>query len=116
MSLVPYVLHSRHERCQHPNQESELIPQTGDEPDQGQRDHSEDCVHNYHSAGLTFGLLTVLFTDGVNEGHSASLLKFLKVALVMLHCYDRVKYAYVVLFFLAKVHAILSKRLASEVL
>ena len=58
----------------------------------------------------------MLFTDAVKEGDSASLLKFLKVALLILHRYNRVKYAYVVLLFLAKVHAILSERLAFEVL
>lgn len=41
---------------------------------------------------------------------------FLKVALLMLHCYNRVKYAYTVLLLLAKVHVILSKKLAFDVL
>ena len=77
---------------------------------------SEDCVNNYHCARLTFGLLMMLFSDAVKEGDSESLLKFLKVALLMLHSYNRVKYAYVVLLFLAKVYGILSEKLAFEVL
>ena len=80
------------------------------------QDHSEECVHNYHSARLTFGLLMMVFNDSVKEGDSASLLKFLKVALLFLHTHNRVKYAYVVLLFLAKVYAILSEKLAFEVL
>ena len=73
-------------------------------------------MHNYHCARLTFGLLMMLFSDAVKEGDSAALLKFLKVALLLLHSYSRVKYAYVVLLFLAKVNAILSEKGAFEVL
>ena len=58
----------------------------------------------------------MLFSDAVKEGDSAALLKFLKVALLLLHSYSRVKYAYVVLLFLAKVNAILSEKGAFEVL
>ena len=78
------------------------------------QDHSEECVHNYHSARLTFGLLMMVFNDSVKEGDSASLLKFL--TLLFLHTHNRFKYAYVVLLFLAKVYAILSETLAFEVL
>lgn len=84
--------------------------------EEGQDDKTEDYVNNYHSARLMFGMLIMLFNDSVKEGDSIGLLKFLKVALLMLHTYKRVKYAYVVLLFLAKVYAILSEKLAFEVL
>lgn len=87
----------RHERSQHPDQGDELLDQTDVTPEPDQEDKSEDCVNNYHIACLTFGLLMMLFSDSVKEGDSTSLLKFLKVALLMLHSYHRVKYAYVVL-------------------
>lgn len=84
--------------------------------EEGQDDKTEDYVNNYHSARLMFGMLIMLFNDSVKEGDSIGLLKFLKVAFLMLHTYKRVKYAYVVLLFLAKVYAILSEKLAFEVL
>ena len=95
---------------------NETPHQTDNGAAQEAQDHSEECVHNYHSARLTFGLLMMVFNDSVKEGDSASLLKFLKVALLFLHTHNRVKYAYVVLLFLAKVYAILSEKLAFEVL
>ena len=52
--------------------------------------------------------------DSVKEGDSNRLLKFLKVALLMLHSYGRLKYAYAVLLFLAKMYSILSEKLAFE--
>ena len=70
--------------------------QTDNGADQEAQDHSEECVHNYHSARLTFGLLMMVFNVSVKEGDSASLLKFLKVALLFLHTHNRVKYAYAV--------------------
>ena len=106
---------SRHERSKHPDEvPSEETNQMPEE--QITDDKSQDYVKNYHSARLTFGLLMMLFSDSVKEGDSASLLKFLKVALLMLHSYNRVKYAYVVLLVLAKIYAILSEKLAFEVL
>lgn len=106
----------RHERSQHPDQADELSEQAESMSEEGQEDKTEDYVNNYHSARLMFGMLIMLFNDSVKEGDSIGLLKFLKVALLMLHTYKRVKYAYVVLLFLAKVYAILSEKLAFEVL
>ena len=63
---------------------------TDGELDANQHSTSEDCVHNYHCARLTFGLLMMLFSDAVKEGDSAALLKFLKVALLLLHSYSKV--------------------------
>ena len=65
---------------------------------------------------MIFGLLMMFFSDSVKEGDSASLLKFLKVAVLILHSYGRVKNAYVVLLFLAKTHAILTEKLAFDTL
>ena len=56
----------------------------------------------------------MFFSHSVKEGDSASLLKFLEVGLLILHSYDRVKYADVVLLFLAKIYAILTEKLAFE--
>ena len=103
-----------HERSHHDPNESST--QTDAMPEQEEEDKSDDLVKNYHSARLTFGLLMMLFSDSVKEGDSIGLLKFLKVALLMLHSYNRVKYAYVVLLFFAKIYATLSEKLAFEVL
>ena len=114
--LVPKAISSicSHERsCHNPDETS---PQTDAMPEQEEEDKSDDYVKNYHSARLTFGILMMLFSDSVKEGDSIGLLKFLKVALLMLHSYNRVKYAYVVLLFFAKIYAILSEKLAFEVL
>ena len=62
----------------------------------------EYTVHNYHCAWMTFVLLMMFFSDSV--------------ALLIMHSYSRVKYAYVVLLFLAKICAILTEKLAFEAL
>lgn len=66
----------------------------------------KDCVNNYHVARLSFGLIMMLFTDSVKEGDSKRLMICLKIALLILHSHQRVKYSYVLLLFLAKVHII----------
>lgn len=118
----------RHEKDKHNGNEHQNIVNAGTESDYTE-DHApckdqhvdstveekEDYVHNYHCARLTFGLLMMLFSDAVMEGDLASLLKFFKVALLLLHTYQRVKYAYVILLFLAKIYAILTEKLAFEV-
>ena len=117
-------LYFRHEDNQHPGDEAINAAVNGNEANvHGNDQHTdvdvegkEDSVHNYHCARMTFGLLMMFFSDSVKEGDSASLLKFLKVALLILHSYGRVKYAYVVLLFLAKIYAILTERLAFEAL
>lgn len=115
----------RHERDHHSENEQQADSETvnEDSEDLVQDEHAdagfedkEDGVHNYHCARLTFGLLMMCFSDSVKEGDSARLLKFLKVAVLMLHSYGRVKYAYVVLLFLAKIYAILSEKHSFEVL
>ena len=65
---------------------------------------------------MAYGLLISHLDDAVKEGDAGRLLDFLKVALLLLHCHHRVKYAYVVLLSLAKIYAILPKRTALEVL
>lgn len=114
--LVPKPIPSicSHERsCHNPDESS---PQTDAMPEQEEEEKSDDCVKNYHSACLMFGILMMLFSDSAEEGDSIGLLKFLKVALLMLHSYNRVKYAYVVLLCFPKIYAILSEKLAFEVL
>lgn len=117
--MMFFGLYFRHEQNQHP----EEVTNTGNGIEanvHANDEHTdddvegEDFVHNYHCARMTFGLLMMFFSDAVKEGDSASLLKFLKVALLILHSYGRVKYAYVVLLFLAKIHAILTEKLAFE--
>ena len=76
----------------------------------------EDCKRNYHTARLTFGLLIMLLTDAVKEGDPRRLLQSIKIALLFLFTYGRVKYAYVVLLFLAKLHAILPTGMAFELI
>ena len=110
----------RHERDHHHENEQQADSETVNVQSEQQADaeveDKEDGVHNYHCARLTFGLLMMCFSDSVKEGDSARLLKFLKVAVLMLHSYGRVKYAHVVLLFLAKIYAILSEKHAFEVL
>ena len=76
----------------------------------------EDYKRNYHTARLTFGLFIMLSTDAVKEGDPRRLLYSVKIALLFLFTYGRVKYAYVVLFFLAKFYAILSPGMAFELI
>lgn len=76
----------------------------------------EDWKRNYHTARLTFGLLIMLFSDAVKEGDPRRLLQSMKIALLFLHTYGRVKYAYAVLLFLAKFHAILPSGMAFELI
>ena len=52
----------------------------------------------------------------VKEGDSRRLLQSMKIALLFLHTYGRVKYAYAVLLFLAKFHAILPSGMAFELI
>ena len=119
LSVMMFFEHCfRHEQNQHP----EEVTNAGIEANVHGNDQltdadvagQEDFVHNYHCALMTFGLLMIFFSDSVKEGVSTSLLKFLKVALLILRSYGRVKYAYVVLLFLAKIHAILTEKLAFE--
>ena len=98
----------RHEHNQHPEDEANAV--AGNEADvHGSDQHTdadveerEDAVHNYHCAWMTFVLFMMFFSDSVKEGDSVSLLKFLKVALLILHSYGILKYAYVLLLFLTK--------------
>lgn len=76
----------------------------------------EDYKRNYHTAWLTCGLFIMLSTDAVKEGDPRRLLHSVKIALLFLFTYGRVKYAYVVLFFLAKFYAILSPGMAFELI
>lgn len=103
---------NRHERDHHSENEQQEDSETvnEDSEDLVQDEHAaagfegkEHGVHNYHRTRLTFGLLMMCFSDSVKEGDSGRFLKFLKVAGLILHSYGRVKYAYVVLLFLAKI-------------
>lgn len=84
--------------------------------DESESQEKEDHKRNYHCARLAYGLLVLHLDDAVREGDASRLLDFLKVALLLLHCHHRVKYACVVLLFLAKIYAILPKGIALEVL
>lgn len=86
------------------------------EPCEVEPPKEEDRKRNYHTARLTFGLLIMLLTDAVKEGDPRRLLQSIKIALLFLHTYGRVKYAYVVLLFLAKFHAILPSGMAFELI
>ena len=57
-----------------------------------------------------------VLSDAVREGDPRRLLQSIKIALLFLHTYGRVKYAYVVLLFLAKCHAILPSGMAFELI
>ena len=57
----------------------------------------------------------ICFSDSVKKGDSARFLKCLNVAVLMLHSYGRVTYAHVLLL-LARIYAVLSEKLAFEVL
>lgn len=104
----------RHEREKHPNSDMPAAdPFVSEEPE---TEDKEDHKHNYHCARLAYGLLITHLDDSVKEGDAGRLLDFLKFALLLLHCHHRVKYAYVVLLFLAKIYAILPKGIALEVL
>ena len=76
----------------------------------------EDWKRNYHTARLTFGLLDMLLSDAVREGDPRRLLQSMKIALLFLHTYGKVKYAYVVVLFLAKCHAILPSGMTFELI
>lgn len=104
----------RHERDKHPAYESPEADQPADELEKS--NDKEDHKRNYHCARLGYGLLIEHLDDTVKEGDAGRLLDFLKIALLLLHCHHRVKYAYVVLLFLAKIYAILPKGIALEVL
>lgn len=56
----------------------------------------------------------MLLTDAVKKGDPRRLLQSIKIALLFLFTYGRVKYAYLVLLFLAKLHAILPTGMAFE--
>ena len=104
----------RHEREKHPNSDMPAAdPFVSEEPE---TEDKEDHKHNYHCARLAYGLLITHLDDSVKEGDAGRLLDFLKFALLLLHCHHRVKYAYVVLLFLAKIYAILPKGIALKVL
>ena len=94
------------------------MEETTPENHQGEEKSSEeqDWKRNYHTARLTFGLLIMLLTDAVREGDPRRLLNSIKIALLFLYTYGRVKYAYVVLLFLAKLHAILPTGMAFELI
>jgi hypothetical protein len=76
----------------------------------------EDHINNYHTARLTFGLIMMLFTDSVKEGNSKQLLSCLKIFLLLLHTHHRVKYAYALLLFLAKIKSVLPEGIAFELI
>ena len=92
----------------------EMAPESEQCEDETPKD--EDWKRNYHTARLTFGLIILLLTDAVKEGDPRRLLHSIKIALLFLYTYERVKYAYVVLLFLAKLHAILPTGMAFELI
>ncbi len=87
---------------------------TPESPEISEKATDEDFKKNYHTARLTFGLLIMLFSDAVKEGDPRRLIRSIKIALLFLYTYGRVKYAYVVLLFLAKIYAILPTGMAFE--
>lgn len=108
---------NRHERQTHPDLPTSSSEEMTTENEQSEEETSEeDYKRNYHTARLTFGLFIMLFTDAVKEGDPRRLLHTIKIALLFLFTYGRVKYAYVVLLFLAKFYAILSPAMAFELI
>jgi len=110
---------ARHERKNHQSvedQSKDTSDRSTHKPKDQKPTAQEDCINNYHTARMTFGLIMMLFTDSVKEGDIKRLLPCLKVFLLMLHTQHRVKYSYVVLLFLAKVKSILPSGIAYEVM
>jgi len=107
-AILPICSHER----SHRDPDDSSTP-TDAMPKEEEEDKSDDHVKNYHSARLMFGLLMMLFSNSVKAGDSIRLFKFHKVALLMLHPYNTVKYAYVVLLFFARIYATLSQKLVT---
>lgn len=104
----------RHEHERHSNSDMPAAdPCVSEEPE---TEDKEDHKHNYHCARMAYGFLITHLDDSVEEGDAGRLLDFLTFALLLRHCHHRVKYAYVVLLFLAKIYAILPKGIALKVL
>lgn len=76
----------------------------------------EDSVFNYHRAKLAFGLILFEMDDAIKEGDGGRLHDLYKFALLIYKAYGKTKYAYVVLFYLVKIEAILSEEEAHSLL
>ena len=96
---------SRHESTAH----SGTTVQT--EQDQqdgaGKEGAKGDFLFNYHQAKLTFGLILFEFDDAIKEGDGDRLHDFYRFGLLLFKAYGKIKYAYVILLYLAKIKAIL---------
>ena len=66
-------------------------------------------LFNYHSAKLAFGFMLFEFSDAIKEGDGHRLFNLYKLALLIYKCNGHFKYAYIVLLYLVKCIAILSK-------
>ena len=106
---------NRHERQTHPDLPTSSSEEMTTENEQSEEETS-DYKRNYHTARMTFGLFIMLFTDAVKEGDPRILLHSIKIALLFLFTYGRVRYAYVVLLFLATFYAILSPGMGFELI
>lgn len=69
----------------------------------------EDFLFNYHQAKLAFDLVLFEFGDAIKAGDGERLHDFNKVALLLYKAHGKTKYAYVILLYLAKLEASLSK-------
>ena len=72
------------------------------------KDSNEDFFI-YHSAKFAFGFILFEFSDAIKEGDGHRLFNLYKLALLIYKCNGHFKYAYIVVLYLVKCIAILSK-------
>lgn len=102
------VVDCRHERQTHPGQNETV---TADICDEGP---THDYLYNYHRGKLAFGLILIEFNDAIKEGDGDRLFDLYKLALLFYKAGGHHKYAYVVLLYIVKVVALLSKSEACQ--
>ena len=97
---------SSHESKAHPNITVEAQDLQGEANGGAAK---EDFLFNYHQAKLAFGFILFEFGDAIKEGDSERLHDFYKVTLLLYKAHGKMKYASVILLYLAKIEAILSE-------
>ncbi len=75
---------------------------------------TQDYLFNYHRGKLVYGLILFEFTDAIKEGDGDRLFDIYKLALLLYKVGGHYKYAYITLFSLVKVNAILPQSIAHE--
>ena len=77
---------------------------------------TQDYLFNYHRGKLVYGLIRFEFTDAIKEGDGDRLFDIYKLALLLYKVGGHYKYAYITLFSLVKVNAILPQSIAHEII